>query len=274
MFQWNAMGYRIAEQFVHKFDIISPVWFQVVKDDKEDLYVITGHDVINQSWLNELRKHRPTIKIFPRFIMEKFSNHAYSQLLTVPAERVKMVKAIWQTCQSYGFEGIVFEFWLQLVGRVHKRYTLELVLDISRELHKIGDGLEMILVVPPYRKEMPHAFTSSDFDKLHEHVYGFSLMTYDYSSVQRPGANAPLYWIREAIEHLVPGGSVSEQDDAMRSKRSKILMGMNLYGNVYTPDGGHAITSGEYLDLLRLYMKRLHNDEHDKENFFEIRFAF
>lgn len=269
--QWNSLGYKISQRFVNKFDIISPVWFQVIRDDKENKYLVTGSDVVNSTWLNSLSKHQQSTKIFPRFIIEKFSNLAYNRLFSVPGERSKMAKAIWETCNTYGFEGIIFEFWLQLAGLVHKWYTVDLVVELSRELRALGNGLEMVLVVPPFRKEMPNAFTADDFNKLYKHVYGFSLMTYDYSSVQRPGANAPLYWIRQAIDHLVPGGTISAQNSDIKLKRSKILMGMNMYGNVYTPDGGKAITGNEYLALLRQYMKRLNNDEHDGENYFEIR---
>lgn len=80
------------------------------------------------------------------------------------------------------------------------------------------------------------------------------------------GANAPLYWIRQSIENLAPTNSHD-----FKTKRRKILMGLNMYGNDYTPDGGGPIVAGQYLDLLRHVKKRLTFDEHDVENFFEIR---
>lgn len=260
------MGYQVSQKFAGKFNILSPVWFQVTRNSK-GAYEVTGSDAVNGTWLNNFKKaNSPHVKIFPRFIVEKFSNHDYTQLLKVPDERPKLAKAIWEVCRQYGFDGVVFEIWLQLVNRVHKMYLHDLVLKLSNELHRIGDGLQLILVVPPLRDKMEYAFNAEDFEKLYDHVYAFSLMTYDYSSIQRPGANAPLYWVREAIEHLVPGSNEA-------AKRSKILMGMNLYGYVYTPDGGHAIIANEYLELLRQYDKRLKHDEYDKENLFEIRFV-
>lgn len=46
-------------------------------------------------------------------------------------------------------------------------------------------GFETILVVPPKRKEAD--FDSSHYEQLYKYVAGFSLMTYDFSSLQRPG---------------------------------------------------------------------------------------
>lgn len=49
-------------------------------------------------------------------------------------------------------------------------------------------GRELILVIPPQRGESNHVFGPEQFDQLYDHVTAFSLMTYDYSSAQRPGA--------------------------------------------------------------------------------------
>lgn len=103
-------------------------------------------------------------------------------------------------------------------------------------------------------------------DKLFKHIYAFSLMTYDFSSVQRPGANAPLYFVRKAVETIAPEGCAD-----MTVKRSKILLGLNMYGNDYTPDGGGPITFSQYLDLVGHVKKHLTYDERDVENFFEIK---
>lgn len=45
----------------------------------------------------------------------------------------------------------------------------------------------MILVVPPIRKEMYDLFSRQHFEQLVNVVTGFSLMTYDFSNIQRPG---------------------------------------------------------------------------------------
>uniref|UniRef100_A0A1B0C339 GH18 domain-containing protein n=1 Tax=Glossina palpalis gambiensis TaxID=67801 RepID=A0A1B0C339_9MUSC len=80
---------------------------------------------------------------------------------------------------------------------------------------------KLVLVLPPMRKEV---------DQLYTHIHAFSLMTYDYSSVHRPGAHAPLYWIRRTSEKLIPTNSRD-----FNEKHQKILLGINMHGNDLTP---------------------------------------
>ena len=126
--------------------------------------------------------------------------------------------------------------------------------------------MDTILVIPPVRKEMYDLFSRKHFEELYPYVTAFSLMTYDYSSIQRPGANAPLYWMRNAVEHICPDTAVDFQ-----AKRKTILLGFNLYGNDYTPDGGSAIIGHEFLGLVKHVKGRLQLDETNMENFFEVK---
>lgn len=140
-------------------------------------------------------------------------------------------------------------------------------------------------MIPPYRQEVPNLFTERHMNQLYKHVYAFSLMTYDYSNAQRPGtcynftctcmyfltflfsgANSPLYWVRQSVELLAP----STTND-VKAKRRKLLLGLNMYGNDYTPDGGGPIVAGQYLKLLKYAKKRLPFDELDVENYFEVK---
>lgn len=91
-------------------------------------------------------------------------------------------------------------------------------------------------------------------------------MTYDFSSVQRPGANAPLHWMKRTVEHIVPITASN-----FEVKRKKILLGLNMYGNDYTPDGGGPIIGHQFLELLKHAKQRLRHDELDAENFFEVK---
>lgn len=176
-----------------------------------------------------------------------------------------MAEVIVSLCIEHGFDGIVLEYWLQLAGRVNDQFLIKLAIDLSNELR--ARDLKLILVIPPYRQQAASMFTNQHFDQLYKHIYKFSLMTYDFSNIQRPGANSPLYWIRRSIEHITPSGS----DVNLVEKRMKILMGMNMYGNDYTPDGGGPIVAGEYLSLLKHLKRRLTYDERDVENFFEVK---
>lgn len=187
-------------------------------------------------------------------------------LLSSDEETKKVSDLLRKTCIQHKFEGIVLEYWLQLGGRVANKFLQKLAISISKNLAK--DNLKLILVIPPYRPQLVNMFNDYHMDKLYKHVYAFSLMTYDYSTVQRPGANSPLYWIKQSIEHIAP-----DNTNDVVEKRKKILMGLNMYGNDYTPDGGGPIVAGQYLDLLRNVKKRLTYDENDVENFFETRYG-
>lgn len=130
------------------------------------------------------------------------------------------------------------------------------------------NGLKTILVVPPLRDDKAHLelFSSKHFEALYPLISAFSLVTYDFSNLERPGANSPLHWIKHAVEHVCP-----ETLTNFKTKRQKILIGMNLYGFDYTTMGGGPIVGHQFLDLLKNLKGRLVHDEHDEENFFEIK---
>lgn len=52
--QWNSHGYDVAKMFAKKFDIISPVWLQIVKQG--DDYAVAGTHDIDAGWLNDVRR--------------------------------------------------------------------------------------------------------------------------------------------------------------------------------------------------------------------------
>lgn len=81
------------------------------------------------------------------------------------------------------------------------------------------------------------------------------------------GANAPLYWMRDTVEHICP-----ETTDDWQEKRQKLLLGFNMYGYDYSLEGSaDAIVGSQFLDTLKLFKGRLIHDEHDEENFFEVK---
>ena len=51
---------------------------------------------------------------------------------------------------------------------------------------------------------MPGMFQAVHLERLADHVDYFSLMTYDYSNVQRPGPNSPALWMEACVESLDP----------------------------------------------------------------------
>merc|ERR1712079_11987 len=80
----------------------------------------------------------------------------------------------------------------------------------------------VVLVIPPplYHNNVKGMFDEEDFDRMVDYVDYFSLMTYDYSSPQRPGPN------------------------------SQILWGFNFYGYDYTSEGGSPMVGHEFIKVL------------------------
>lgn len=110
-----------------------------------------------------------------------------------------------ETCQKHKFNGIVLEIWSQLAARVEDKYLIDFVTEIGMSyrdnpvrflyyninifLAKTlrNHNMETVLVIPPFRKEMYDLFSKQHYDALYPVISWFSLMTYDFSSIQRPG---------------------------------------------------------------------------------------
>ncbi|XP_055638349.1 chitinase domain-containing protein 1 [Toxorhynchites rutilus septentrionalis] len=262
---WNNHGYDVAKTWGAKFNYVSPVWLQVLRKGPK-LYELGGAHDIDAGWIKDVKKAGETIsnKVVPRILFDKFTDKDFSQLLTYSEERTIAAKLILDTVREYQFDGIVLEVWSQLSARVEDAYLIELVTEICQTL--TNSNYDCILVIPPARKETYDLFSRQHFETLAPIVTAFSLMTYDFSNLQRPGANAPLYWVKNAVQHICP-----DTTDNLEQKRAKILLGLNFYGSDFTPNGGQPIVGHEYLALLKHLKGHLTLDEHDGENFFEVR---
>lgn len=58
LLQWNNHGYDVAKIFGAKFDIISPVWLQVIKKGKQKFDIGGTHDV-DDKWIQDVRRTGP-----------------------------------------------------------------------------------------------------------------------------------------------------------------------------------------------------------------------
>ncbi|CAG2055185.1 unnamed protein product [Timema podura] len=248
----------MANIFVQKFNFISPVWLQIRRQGHE--YIVTGTNDIDESWMNGLRSSNKQLSIVPRVLFENWSSDDYSFLMSYSEEITKLSNSIVKVAKKWKFNGIVLEVWSQIA----QRFNTEKVKLVSSIAHKLrSENLVTVLVVPPSDERQPEIFGRNHFDQLADVVEAFSLMTYDFSSPQRPGPNSPLQWAQNCVIKLVP---FSEDP-----RRAKILLGMNFYGYDYTLNGGGPVINHQYISLLKDLDDTLKYDDTSEEHYFELK---
>ncbi|XP_036731639.2 chitinase domain-containing protein 1 isoform X3 [Manis pentadactyla] len=139
------------------------------------------------------------------------------------------------------------------------------VVHVAKSQHFDGFVVEVWSQMPSQKHATDQLgmFTHREFEQLAPMLDGFSLMTYDYPTAQQPGPNAPLSWVRACVQVLDP-----------KSKwRSKILLGLNLYGMDYSAsrDAREPITGARYIQMLKDHRPRMEWDSEAKEHFFEYK---
>lgn len=258
---WNNHGYNVAKLFGGKLNFISPVWLQLRKQASNTLTLTGTHD-IDLNWIEAVRNSSGhTVSVVPRVLFDSWNVNDLSSLMSDSSDQEEVIKTLVNSAKKYNFDGFVLELWSQVVGRVNKKF---LVLMVQRMVSRFKKAnIVLILVIPPARSSGLEAFDAEDFEQLADNVDAFSLMTYDFSSPQRPGPNSPLTWARDCVEKLVP-----HADDP---RRSKILLGLNFYGNDYTPMGGGPIVSHQYIALLKQLHGHLKYDQDSAEHYFELK---
>lgn len=260
---WNSNGYEISKTFHGKFTMVSPVWLTIPPSNTSTFQLPT-HDV-QKKWLKEMRSMNSeshSVKVLPRVLFENWSPDSITELENNPQKQQQLVTVLSDTAKTFRFDGYVLEIWNQfLFTGVNMHILLSLVKTISQKLK--NNHLDVILAVPPSRGTKAQYFSRNHFDELAPYVKAFSLMTYDYSSVQRPGPNSPLEWAKQCVEILVP-----DQND---SRRKQILLGINFYGYNYTPEGGGPILGSQYLKILEVFKGKIQWDDRSKEHFFELK---
>lgn len=224
----------------------------------------THEPVLNEMWMDEMKNSKQKTKICPFVLFENFTTPDFLAILNYQLEIDAFANTLFEVCFENKLDGIVLEIWATLGTRVNDSNLYNLILTIARKL-KSG-GYEFYLTVPPMIED-EELFNNEHFETLWKEVNGFLLLSFDYSTVEHPGANAPLYWMREAVENIVP----SSNPHQLIEKRAKILMGLNFYGFDYTPDGGEIIIGSQCIDFLKHSNTRLKYDEKDAENFFEVK---
>lgn len=238
---WNSHGYDIAKLFAAKFTMISPVWLQLKPRDSQGSAVIEGQHDIDKNWISTVKQLNKKIKIVPRAIFEGWSYTSLKRLLKNKDAMTVVGIQLVELAKANDFDGYVIEIWSLLGGQMKAELTL-LIRILAATLKK-GD-LSLVLVIPPpsYSGGHPGMFVRQDFENLVDHVSAFSIMSYDYSSPQRPGPNSPLPWLLQCIEDLVP--------DRASLHRRKLLLGLNFYGTDYSPSSSKPIIGTEFVNLL------------------------
>ncbi|XP_011705508.1 PREDICTED: chitinase domain-containing protein 1, partial [Wasmannia auropunctata] len=260
---WNGNGFEIAKTFHGKFTMVSPVWLAFPFGNTSTYQLSTNS--VQTTWIKEMRANNNVnhnVKLVPRVLFEHWSIDDIIKIYSNTDSKTQLIVSLLDAAKTFHFDGYVLEMWNQFVfAGANLSIITSIVKSIARRLKK--HNLDIILAVPPSRGAQLELFSKQQFDELAPYVNTFSLMTYDYSSIQRPGPNSPLEWARQCVELLAP-----EKNDP---RRSQILLGINFYGYNYTPEGGKAILASEYLDILKLFKGKIRWDNSSKEHFFEPR---
>ena len=229
---WNSHGYDIAKLFAAKFTHVCPVWLQLKMNADDYKTRVEGLHDVDYQWMKSVREVNPDVKIVPRLIFDSWTITELQALFEESSMPGVIGKQLSDFARKYEFDGYVLEMWNAFAVQ-QRDPVIHLIAKIYAHFKK--NGLQLILVLPPpiHHGGRVGIVTRSDVERLAPYVHFFSVMTYDYSTIQRPGPNSPVNWIRECVKALAPKPS--------SPIRKKLLMGLNMYGYDYTPSGGGPI---------------------------------
>ncbi|KAG6445122.1 chitinase domain-containing protein 1 [Manduca sexta] len=263
---WNSKGYDVAKTWAPKFNYISPVWLQI-KRQSPNIYIVSGLHDVDHAWMKSVRQKgsNSNLKILPRILFENWQASDLKAFFMEPSslsEQKAFIDEIKKVCKQWKFDGVVLEM-LSQIGKYADK-SVKFIQQFGLEMSE--DDLSLILVYPPFRGYPTDEFFVQAFNDIYPYVEAVSVMTYDFSNPQKPGPNAPLYWMKMCVEKLI-------DNEESPAKRSKILLGLNFYGNSYTANGGGPIVGTEYIEILKNAKSNqvLTYNNNTAENYVEIR---
>lgn len=233
---WNARGKDLVEQFVDKFDLVSPVWYTVhpEKDPKSGSpYTVRGGPPTkdDEEWLARLRRTSGKIRIVPRFTFESWSQQDYVDLLSSSSHWSSLVSSVMAKVLQHDYHGLTLESSASYL--LHEPIAL-----LSRTLRSSSTPRTLVLVMPPIRTRTSLHTTKiqreygaqntmilQSLPALSKLVDYFSIMTYDMAgplgreldlaasdvpkdsplrkankgSLRQPGPNTHPDWVRENL---------------------------------------------------------------------------
>ncbi|MQM11283.1 hypothetical protein Taro_044192, partial [Colocasia esculenta] len=269
----NSLGYEMAERFGSKLTHVSPVWYELKSE--ENKFILEGRHNADTGWISRVRANGKSL-VLPRVVLESLP----SEMLQKKRQREMAIRIIVAECKEMGYDGVVLESWSRwaMHGVLHdtdmRKKALVFIKELAMSLHSVGSStnpsghLELVYVISPPRSQdlQEHDFGPNDLQDLSDAVDGFSLMTYDFSGPQSPGPNAPLLWIKSCLQLLL-----GYNDAGKGTNASKILLGINLYGNDFVLAeglGGEAVIGRDYLSLLQQHRPELQWENRSAEHFF------
>uniref|UniRef100_A0AC34QNT1 GH18 domain-containing protein n=1 Tax=Panagrolaimus sp. JU765 TaxID=591449 RepID=A0AC34QNT1_9BILA len=244
---WNKDGYRLGKDAAKKFTHLSPVWFDVtVLEHDEFGCKIDGNHNINRDWIEQVRQNNPQIKLIPRFLFQKWTQQTVMNFLNDEQTSHRCAVSVLEFIQRNDFDGIVFEFYVELMYASRGK-ALEAAVEIIEQWAELFRKAKKEIIVPmapaiQYGTMESNIAPYPFLKRIVQAVDYLMLMTYDYSGPEFEGV-APLPWVKTNVEYPLQ----DEPEDAQ-----KILLGVNFYGYFDDPK-----TSGRTAGLVRDFIQRL-----------------
>lgn len=262
---WNSDGYNLTAEFAEKFTHLSPAWF-ILKFDQR--FLVEGPDLKSPDlilWRSQLRGKK--VRLVPRIAFELPGEILQRTVKDHDDSLLKsLCKVVIESFLRLECDGMVLDLQGAIFSLVRPEETPDstllekLIGYLSVELQSIGSShsQDLGIVLPAF------LLPSSSIRQLLKAGASFvTLNTYDHSSGDRPGPQAPLPWVRSALIRSI--GNLKQDLELS----PKVSLGLHFYGYDYSNSAkAEAIIGEKYLKLLRRWRPKLQRDFDSEEIFF------